>query len=593
MNKFKTNLIFLMVLLFGLISIVGVNAVVSGLGLTIWVHNVTDKGTNGFGYGAGGFNYTNVSTNRPYITFNVSTTFYLAPLQANNSFNVTLAVVPRDGALSATTGLSARNNMTVFLRNQTNTIYFNQSYADGYYTWYLNVTNDSLSTLPPAVGAGNASNVTDFYTILIDTNAPNITQYGVREGYSQSSTSISINTTTEDVFQGTTIDTVGGGFVSFYLRNESGVLNWSVRPRNAFGSANASANLTFNLPAVGVSLSDGVYFYNVSVNDSLGNTRWRTNKEYIIDTKSPVVTITSSAGTTMNRLATTTLTCNAVDTSPANISMSISGETLACEALTNSSSCQIVDFKPAVAETKTVTCTALDRVARSTSTTLSLTVQSDDTTSGGSGSSGGGGGGSGTETVSTSVAILANEPFTYSINNENIGVDSVTLTTSETVDAKISVSSLSDVPSGASTPTGTIYKYFEVKKENLQDTALSEAKIAFTVSKEWLTQNNGNVADVVLQRLHNDVWESYTAAQVGETDTAYKFTATVPGFSSFAIGLKSTATTPAVTSETSDVVATDTTAEDTEKTSFMPILIVLIVLALVGVAVWYFVEKRK
>ena len=62
---------------------------------------------------------------------------------------------------------------------------------------------------------------------------------------------------------------------------------------------------------------------------------------------------------------------------------------------------------------------------------------------------------------------------------------------------------------------------------------------------------------------------------------------------SFAIGLKSTATTPAVTSETSDVVATDTTAEDTEKTSFMPILIVLIVLALVGVAVWYFVEKRK
>ena len=122
---------------------------------------------------------------------------------------------------------------------------------------------------------------------------------------------------------------------------------------------------------------------------------------------------------------------------------------------------------------------------------------------------------------------------------------------------------------------------------------MSEAKIAFTVSKEWLTQNNGNVADVVLQRLHNDVWESYTAAQVGETDTAYKFTATVPGFSSFAIGLKSTATTSAVTDGTSDVVATDTTAEDTEKTSFMPILIVLIVLALVGVAVWYFVEKRK
>ena len=311
-NKTKSFFIFLLFLII-FISAYSVNAVVSGLGLTIWVHNVTDKGTNGFGYGAGGFNYTNVSTNRPYITFNVSTTFYLDPLQANNSFNVTLNVVAKGGGLGSTT--ASQNNMTIFMRNQTSIIYFNQSFADGYYTWYLNVTNDSLSTLPPAMGAGNASNVTDFYTILIDTNAPNITylatsvQNGLAVTTNLTYRSLFINVSTNDTLDGT-IDTVGGGSVTFELHNRTtGLLNRTVFNRDVFGSTVffAFRNLSF---MQNNDLYDDRYEFNVSVNDSLGNIRYGSTSIIYVDTTSPNISYNSNSQATDANLTIGTIFIN-------------------------------------------------------------------------------------------------------------------------------------------------------------------------------------------------------------------------------------------------------------------------------------------
>ena len=608
-NKFKRGSIFLLVLLIGLISIFAVDAARNSIIVSVYnvsgIINNAPGSTHREAYGAATFNMTNTSNNRPFIYFNVSNTG--AALSGvgggfNQSYNVTLTIYPQYGRLSAFDYVLGAGfpNVTTVDNNTVNIIYFNGTLGDGYYTWALNISNSS--------GAGSlqnvSTNITDFYALIIDTTAPNITLVTTTfPGSRTSAVPISINLTTNDTlnnalggglgYNSTIARVASGGFLSFYLRNQSGVLNWSIRPRNVFNESAARTNFTFYLPGVGMNLADGEYFFNASVNDSLGNIAWLGEKSLVIDRVSPVVTIDSSAGLTMNRLATTTLTCNVADMHPENVTMSVTasgGDSGTCTETLNISSCNF-QFKPSVAETKTVTCTGIDRAGNSITSTKSLTVNQDN--SGGGGSSGGsGGGGGGGESQSTTATVTANEPFTYSVNNPDIGVDSVTLTSSETADAKLTVSAMSDKPSGSPEPSVKVYKYFDVVKQNLADTALKEATITFSVSKEWLTQNNGNAADVVLQRLHNEVWESYSPTQSGETDTHYKFQATVPGFSSFVIGLKTgDGVTPAPSEEGTEA---DTTTEPAaEKTKVLPIVIVLVVLALVVGLVWYFVGRRK
>src|SRR3989344_3683833 len=99
MDKFKTNLIFLMVLLFGLISMVGVNAGILK-GPTIGIHNVSEAANTSFtgvnfGYGGGasvGWNLTNLSSNRPFIRFNITIVGHNNLTSGDQTYNVTLEV---------------------------------------------------------------------------------------------------------------------------------------------------------------------------------------------------------------------------------------------------------------------------------------------------------------------------------------------------------------------------------------------------------------------------------------------------------------------------------------------------------------------
>ena len=434
--------------------------------------------------------------------------------------------------------------------------------------------------------------------VYIDNTAPSGSYLDTNTdgGTLSSSRDLFVNVTTNDTLGGK--GQLGGGFVSYYLRNESGVLNWTIRPRNVFAQdLVVSTNLTFSLSGVGQSLSDGLYFFNISVNDTLGNIRWLTERNFTIDTVSPVATIASSEGATIKRLQATTVSCQISDLHPSNITVSIGGESgTFCSNYNRGSSCSGT-FTPTVATTKTVTCTAYDMAARSVSSTFDITIEQEDTGGPSSPQSPGGG----PRTVTTGD-IQPNQPFTMQVpasTAASLGVETVTVLSSvRAPNVKLEISGLSDAPSGVSIP-GNVYKYLEIRKTNLADSALMEAVIRFRVTREWLQQNNVNSNDIVLFRLKDGKWERYKPSKVEEADGIHKFEAKVPGFSTFAIGVdKQSGQTPADATtndgtSTGDNAADTTTEENVEKTSLMPVLVIILVLIVIGAVVWYLVGRKK
>ena len=609
-NYSKKNLFILFVLLFTLVSMLNVSALIIGPAtrgeqILIGVYNVSDVANNtpnslfshAYGNKTGlAWNYTNLSTNRPYLTLNIS-------LFNATSVNVTLTVYPVGGDINryhfVPGALNGYPNVTVVRNDTISTIYFNNTWPDGLYNWRLNASNWSLQSVGAEIQ--NMSNSTDLYALVIDTNAPGGRIYTLpNASNSQSATAIWYNLTSDENASSLgSAFSVGGGFVSFYLRNQSGVINWSIRPRNVFDTnTNATNNFTFFMSGGSSNLVDGTYFFNASANDSVGNTRWFPEVNITIDSVSPVVAITSSEGTTIQRLQSTIITCQATDMHPANITLTISGETgTFCSNQQGASSCTGT-YTSNTATTRTATCTVYDMTARTTSTTLDIVIEQE-TTNGPPISQPGTGGGRRSSTIGD---IVANQPFTMQIPANiaaSLGVESITvLSTVNAPNAKLEVNGLSDAPSGVSIP-GNVYKYLEIRKTNLADSALKEAVVVSLVKKEWIQQNNVNPSNIVLFRLKDGVWERYTPSNVQEKDGTYRFEAKVPGFSTFAIGVDKQAsqtTTDATTDDgtsTSDNTNIPTTDKNVEKTSLMPVLVIILVLIVIGAVVWYLVGRKK
>src|SRR3989338_10019642 len=245
-NKSKRGSIFLLVLLVGLISVLSVNAlVVTNFAdqIVIGIYNVSDVGSRSYGYGPALFNLSNISNTRPFINFNVS-------MFNGSTANISLFVVGAGDTLGVAVFPNV-NNETVAGNDTLTTIYFNNSLIDGYYTWWINASNFSLDIA--TTEAYNKTNRTDYYAIIIDTQAPNLTYLATSADNGRAVTtnittprSIFINVSTNDTLDGT-IRTVGGGFVTFELHNRTtGLLNRTTFARNAFNTIVAFAFRNFS-----------------------------------------------------------------------------------------------------------------------------------------------------------------------------------------------------------------------------------------------------------------------------------------------------------------------------------------------------------
>ncbi|MEK6923454.1 MAG: PGF-pre-PGF domain-containing protein [Nanoarchaeota archaeon] len=141
------------------------------------------------------------------------------------------------------------------------------------------------------------------------------------------------------------------------------------------------------------------------------------------------------------------------------------------------------------------------------------------------------------------------------INVADLAIKKLIFTVSEgEIDARIKIRDIETLPTSISVEPAGIYQLFEVEATNLD--SLTSATFEFEIPKAWLTSNNLDVSDIIVKR-YTVSWTNILTTYVGENGNNYKFTATTPGFSIFAITGKSL-------TEGGDVVA-QTIAEESGK----------------------------
>ncbi len=137
---------------------------------------------------------------------------------------------------------------------------------------------------------------------------------------------------------------------------------------------------------------------------------------------------------------------------------------------------------------------------------------------------------------------------------------------------KITVKFLTSKPVEIATASGEVLRYFNIDHTNLEEADLDTVTIKFKVEKTWLTNNNIDPADVVLNRFSTDQWTTLTTTKSSDdTDYVY-YSADSPGLSVFVIsGTVANATeTPPPTEAPAATSAPTETPRLTPMTTEMP-----------------------
>ncbi|MFH0711026.1 MAG: PGF-pre-PGF domain-containing protein [Candidatus Aenigmatarchaeota archaeon] len=225
-------------------------------------------------------------------------------------------------------------------------------------------------------------------------------------------------------------------------------------------------------------------------------------------------------------------------------------------------------------------------------------------------SSGGGGGSAGTTTTTTTTTITtppvqetgvvrnisANQTAIIDINkSDELKIEEISIEVNNNVNnVQITVKETTQ-PSSANlvigSADGSVYKYLEISKTNIQDADISKVKIKFKVEKSWLTANNIDKNTVALSRLVGTSWVKLPTTITSEDATYVYFEAESPGLSVFAIsGQKLAVTTQTTTTTTSPTTSTTTTAPPQPPT-IPTVYIGVIFLVAVIIVIFYVMRK--
>ena len=240
---------------------------------------------------------------------------------------------------------------------------------------------------------------------------------------------------------------------------------------------------------------------------------------------------------------------------------SIDGSTLENNAITVSGS-TTGDY--------TLTATVIGGNGQTLTTNKSLTVSvasATTTTISSGGGGGGGGGGTTTEKKKSQTwdKITPGKAEIMHVDDPDIGLKMINITVKNPAQrVTITVTKLAGKPASVVHEiSGKVYKYMEIKGDNINETHIDKVKIQFQVNKSWITSNNINRATISLNRYKNNNWEKLTTKEVSEDNDYVYYEAETPGFSTFAIIGEEVTTTVATT-----VVAT--TVATTRATTTIP-----------------------
>lgn len=170
-----------------------------------------------------------------------------------------------------------------------------------------------------------------------------------------------------------------------------------------------------------------------------------------------------------------------------------------------------------------------------------LTVTSDSTPPSTS-SGGGGSGGSTTATAVTKISRVTmigeglNKIDFTETEKASVGIEEILIESSARADyAKVSVEKLAALPENIPfTPSPNTYTYLKIEKTVLKDEDFKNAKMIFSVSKRWISENNYNPKKVVLHR-YTSGWNKLPTQYLRQNGTYYYYESTTPGFSVFAV----------------------------------------------------------
>lgn len=221
-----------------------------------------------------------------------------------------------------------------------------------------------------------------------------------------------------------------------------------------------------------------------------------------------------------------------------------------------------------------------------------------------SGSSGGSSGSSSVVANPTATAIVttvAGTPTVVTLSRTDVPVSQIILETAVGAsNVKVTVEKLAERPVTIGTaPSATVYKYLEIRKENLVSADLKSAKISFNVEKSWLTANNVDASEVVLKHFADNKWTELATTKGTETADKVNFEATTTSFSFFAIAKKGepvvvTPATNATTTPTTPTPETKTNAPEATATgSSSGWVWLLVALVALLALVWWLTNKKK
>ncbi|MBW2967036.1 immune inhibitor A [Candidatus Woesearchaeota archaeon] len=116
-----------------------------------------------------------------------------------------------------------------------------------------------------------------------------------------------------------------------------------------------------------------------------------------------------------------------------------------------------------------------------------------------------------------------------------------------TKNAKVILTPLDAKPVSIKHDVPGVYRFFEITAINLYEGLIESATFEISVPKSWLSAQRGSRDDITLTRYALGRWTDLPTYFTREDSSNYYYTSTTPGFSTFAVRLKSQLPPPNIT----------------------------------------------
>ncbi len=134
--------------------------------------------------------------------------------------------------------------------------------------------------------------------------------------------------------------------------------------------------------------------------------------------------------------------------------------------------------------------------------------------------------------------ISVGEKNSFDINYSKISVTQIAFESNEALSkVKISFSQLTKKPVTLIEMYRPVSEYFEITKNNIDNSNFINSTINFYLNRDWVTSNSISKHDVSLYRSHNGFWNELETKLLKEDSNRFYYQAVSPGFSYFAISI--------------------------------------------------------